>query len=101
MRTELAWTNILAASNPYRWQRIPPEDPRWTYYYMTKEERKRWRKRSPQSRQRLLDEARVREDDADAAATRLTDVPRELTKAAFGRIFIQEVLFAKIGSAAK
>ena len=41
------------------------------------------------------------EDDADAAATRLTDVPRELTKAAFGRIFIQEVLFAKIGNAAK
>lgn len=36
-------------------------------------------------------------DDADAAATRLTDVPRELTKAAFGRIFIKEVLFATVG----
>ena len=40
-------------------------------------------------------------DDPEGAATRLTDVPRELVKAAFGRVFIQEVFFARIGSAAK
>ena len=36
-------------------------------------------------------------DDPEGAATRLTDVPRELVKAAFGRVFIQEVFFARIG----
>jgi hypothetical protein len=40
-------------------------------------------------------------DDPEGAATRLTDVPRELVKAAFGRVFIQEVFFARIGNAAK
>lgn len=45
----------------------------------------------------LLQDYYDEKEHPDLAVKRLTDVPRDLVKAAFGRVFIREVLFARIG----
>jgi hypothetical protein len=45
----------------------------------------------------LLQDYPDEQKEPELYARRLTDVPRDLVRPAFGRIFIREVLFAKIG----